>query len=710
MARDISELGADVYDDTPKEPHKISPKKRNYIIGLSISAVLLAGTVTATVILCNTALTDYSNVQNVTYYFTPDTMNEGGEKTCVLYKLQSDVKYPSTFRVPSQVKGYKVVGIADTAFAGHKEIKHVVLANTVKFVGQKTFYNCTNLSKFTWSKNLTDVGVDAFLNTAFYNNLLKDTKTLYYLPSGLLIYVGKDRFPTNTALISDALNPSEIEAIKTTYGAKNVQSFSEIGINNIASGAFKNNDKVCYIDLPSHLTEVSNATFEGCQNLKGLDATHSELTAIKERSFANCYSLRDIKLPKKLTSIGNEAFKSTGVVDNIPDLSEVEELGESIFANCTDLESVDYKGTYLPEYIFAGCTKLDEIIWDEDTVNFIGIGAFEETGFESIRIPKNVDVIYDEAFKNCENLETVYLYGNPEYVTREVGEEEEEDESTFIDDDGNERDGLLVGVEAIRSSAFEDCTSLATISLYNDEGTAYKYEEGTFFFPNSLKRLDVSSTILGNDNKTFTGTKVEKIVMTPNLLNVGSFSFENATSLEEVTITNSEHSRLTAILDSGFKGCTSLRTFDLPASIATLSASAFAECESLTDIGLGDTKIVSLNAKLFSGCHDLATVDIPESVTIIKTEAFYQNYVLGYVVIPKKVNEINERAFSEMRTDESKMPIYFSCTVEEAKSINRKDGWRDDTCEEFYLLGDGEERLPGYNYWKMGSDNKPEQI
>ena len=43
MARDISELGADVFDDTPKPKNKISPKKRNYIIGLSITGVLLVG-------------------------------------------------------------------------------------------------------------------------------------------------------------------------------------------------------------------------------------------------------------------------------------------------------------------------------------------------------------------------------------------------------------------------------------------------------------------------------------------------------------------------------------------------------------------------------------------------------------------------------------------------------------------------------------------
>ena len=105
MARDISELGGDVFDDTPKPKNKISPKKRNYIIGLSISGFLLIGVAAATVVLCNTALSDYSNVENVMYYFTPKQLvAEGEQPTAVLYRLPSDKKFPSTFRIPTRKK------------------------------------------------------------------------------------------------------------------------------------------------------------------------------------------------------------------------------------------------------------------------------------------------------------------------------------------------------------------------------------------------------------------------------------------------------------------------------------------------------------------------------------------------------------------------------------------------------------------------------
>ena len=736
MARDISELGADVFDDTPKPVRKISPKKRNYIIGLSISALLLAGASVAAVILCNTALTDYSNVQNVTYYYTPQSMLGEGEKpTAVLYRLRSDVKYPSTFRVPSQIKGYKVVGIASNAFSGHSEIKHVVLPNTVTWVGEKTFYNCTNLSKFTWSKNLSEVGVDAFLNTAFYNNLLKQTDSIFDLPSGLLIYVGKNYLKPFTALISDSLQEAEINAIKSKYGVSEIKKFSEMNIKNIASGAFKENDKIVYIDLPETLHDISNSTFENCYNLKGLNALHGKVSTIRQRAFANCAQLVDIDLPDNLTLIGDEAFSGAGLVNEIPNISSAQELGSGIFSYCEDLESVNYTGTYVPDYTFLGCKSLNSITWGDgsaetkDKIDFIGIGAFSGTAFSSFTVPKNILTILDETFMNCENLETVSLYGNPtnKVVTIEPSEDEDEDEeeeveedtSSFIDNDGNEQPGTLLGVGSIRANAFNGCTKLSTINLYDDTYTVYEGNNGEFTFPNSLQRTDASSTISGNDNNVFKGAVTTKVILTPNLRSIGSHAFQDVKDLTEVTITHPEKSRLSTINTSAFENCEALEQFELPSSISVLGSSAFKNCTSLKHVGLGDTQIKSINAELFYNCPALEEIEIPNTVTNIKKDAFKNIGKVSHVVIPSSINEIQENAFTNcLNASDEKLPLYFSFTISQAKTLNlakktiageQVEIWKDDTVEVYYLLGDGEEKQTGYKYWD-GNAADPHEI
>lgn len=737
MARDISELGADVYDDSPKQVHKISPKKRNYIIGLSIGSVLLAAAITGSVIACNTILLDYSNLDNVTYYYTPQNLLKDGEKpTAILYKLKSDVKYPSSFRIPSQVKGYKVVGVADNAFVGHNEIKKVIMPNTLEYVGERAFYNCTSLASFSWSKNLTDVGVDAFLNTAFYSNLLKDDKAMYDLPSGLLIYVGKNYFEPNTALVNGDATEEQINNIKTKYGATSIKKFSDLKVKNICSGSFKNNDKICYIDLPQEVDEIANATFENCSNLKGIDGTHAKLTQINKRAFANCEKLKDIILPNNLTVLGDEAFYNTGLVDSIPNVSNVEKIGEYVFANCKSLTSVTYYGKTVTNYMFSGCSSLETIYWGDgnaniDEITSIGYGAFSGTKFSSFVVPKNVEVISDASFKDCKSLEKVSLWANPTYMLREIDEDEldVDDEGepiypTYIDYDGNVKNGKLRGVESIKASAFSGCTSLTTFDLYDDNYAYWRGDAEEFTFPASLLITDASSTSTSS-NSTFKETAVSKLNINPNQKNIGSYAFSNSTSLKEVEVMDIDKSRLTNIKKNAFEDCTSLKTFILPSSLTTLGASVFKGCTALEEVGLENTKIGSISAELFNGCESLKTAVLPSTVGNIKTDAFHKNYKLNYVIIPSSVNEVQEDSFTEAReTAGDKLAIYFLINEEQTKQVNfagntpvdvtsgdvviKRQLWHDDTVEAFFLYEPGTPVNKDFRYWNGDVDNPAE--
>ena len=66
-----------------------------------------------------------------------------------------------------------------------------------------------------------------------------------------------------------------------------------------------------------------------------------------------------------------------------------------------------------------------------------------------------------------------------------------------------------------------------------------------------------------------------------------------------------------------------------------------------------------------------------------------------------------------MRQDDTKINIFFNCTAKEDKAgyINKTEGaWCDETVQDYYLLDEDEERLPGYHYWKMGPGGVPEII
>ena len=720
MARDISELGADVFDDTPVDPkHKMSKKKRNYIIGLSIAGALVAGLTVGTVVLAKTALSDYSNVENITYYVT----NTENGKRAVLYKLKSNVNYPSTFRIPSQIKGYKVIGVANNAFSGHREIKKIIMPNSLEYVGEKAFYNCTSLSSFSWSKNLNEVGVDAFLNTQFYTNLLKDTKSMFHLPSGLLIYVGTDYFQNGTALVSEKMKDATAESLASQYGITGIQHvevFEKVGINNMCSGAFKNNNKIVFIDLPSHLTNISNSTFEGCKNLQGLVGTNSGVIEISQRAFADCTSLSHIEFPSDLVSIGKEAFSNTGLTDKIPDLSNVQTIGESVFSNCKALTSLTYNGDYVPDYTFSGCSNLSDIEWGVDDCNInnvksFGIGAFSGTKFTSFTFPKNISYVADELFKDCSSLEKVSMYKGGDFEQRTPpatpDPEDPYDYLDYVDYDGNTIKNVVssTGISSIRASAFQNCTALKTINLYDVDSTTGLYDEnvtgnnvGTFNFPMTLLKTDVAMTISGNNNYTFSNSLVEKVRIMPNLRTIGSYAFYRCEHLSEVEFLYSDKSALENIKSNAFAYCTALEEITIPTSLQLLGPSVFMGCTNLETINVADLSIESFNSQIFAECESLEEIVIPATVESIKEHAFYHNYLLKSVYIDKNISEIHEKAFEEMRHEgEEAMPIFFNFTHEAAlDEINyNEDKFCDNTCIVYYLLGEGETADPDLHYW-----------
>lgn len=716
MARDISELGADVFDDSPKKYKKISPKQRNYIIGLSISGFLLIGVTVATVVLCNTALSDYSNVENVMYYFTPKNLTaEGEQPTAVLYRLPSDKKFPSTFRIPTQVLGYKVVGVADYAFSTHEEIKKVIMPNTIEWIGENAFLDCTNLSSFTWSKNLKDIGADAFTGTKFYENLLKDDKGFYDIPSGILVYVGTNYFENNTAIVSDSLTEAQISNIKANYPVDNVQKFSELNVKGICSGAFKNNDKITYIDLPETLDDISTSTFEGCSNLQAIDGFHSELKSIGKRAFANCEALKTVNLPAALSSLGDEAFSNTAI-SAVPELGNLQSIGKGVFSGCTHLQSVNYKLNKVYENMFNGCSSLNEIIWGDgnaniDNVTFIGEGAFAGTAFTEFVFPKNVYSIEDYVFENCTSLETLSLYGN--FNDEDIHPEEEEEGEIVYPYVKHNGEGCyqLKGVQVIKEGAFKGCSSLSTINLFDDNYTVLEGNAGEFTFPYSVIRCDGSSKS-NSSHYTFAGTSPTKVIFSPNMQHIGAYAFYNVTSLTEVDVDRFEDSKMLTIKASAFQGCSNLESIDLPHSIVRIENSAFYGCESLNNVEIDQLKINAINGGAFYGCQSIEHLKLPATVSSIKSRAFYRTYNLDYVVLPAAVTEVLDYAFTECRQNEGeKMKVFISRDYTAAhvggKKINFGSKWHDTTVEEYYLLLEGEQRVEGRNYWEPDASGNP---
>ena len=228
-------------------------------------------------------------------------------------------------------------------------------------------------------------------------------------------------------------------------------------------------------------------------------------------------------------------------------------------------------------------------------------------------IPSEVDgipvkVIGAEAFKNCREIQSVYLPSTIVTISAQAFM------SCTI-----ESLEIPASVERIDSGAFYGCKKIGTVI----------FEEGS--------RLSVIGY------QVFACSGIETLELPSGLLNVNSQAFESCSKLTAVVIPASVRS----LAYGAFINCHSLQSVKIAADgTLNVGESVFKGCKALTDLELGGTAQISRNA--FENCDALQSIVIPGSVGVIGAYAFTDCDVLENVTFvngTKKLS-IHEYAFS----------------------------------------------------------------
>lgn len=164
----------------------------------------------------------------------------------------------------------------------------------------------------------------------------------------------------------------------------------------------------------TNLTDIPQGQFKGSllSDLK----LPKKLQTIGDEAFADCRLLQFSELPEGITSIGNGAFRNSlnVTLSSLPETLKA--LGSYAFENCALMESIDLSKTALTEIsagTFSGCKSLEEVMLPE-SVTAIAENAFSGTALRDISFAENVTAIGANAFSDCRRLVTVKL---PEKVS-----------------------------------------------------------------------------------------------------------------------------------------------------------------------------------------------------------------------------------------------------------------------------------------------------
>ncbi len=457
--------------------------------------------------------------------------------------------------------------IADDAFDDCYNLTSIKIPDSVTSIGEWAFEYCENLTSINLPDSVTSIGMEAFYNTAYYNNSSNWENDVLYIGNHLI----------------------RAEDISGEYAIK-------AGTKTIADQAFDACYNLTSIEIPDSVTSIGYEAFAACWDLTSINIPDSVIT-IGDGAFNSCDSLKEITIPDSVKSIGDEVFEGCSSLTKATILGNISVIGFEAFLWCESLTSVALPDSvkFIGDQAFNGCGALTSITLPDgvksigdaafqfcysltkinipDSVKFIGYQAFGYcSALTSINIPDSVTSIGYEAFSACESLTSITVDEKNQHYCSVDGVLFDKSMATLICYPSRKTNTVYTvpdGVTSICSFAFYRCESLTSITLPN------------------------------------------------GVITVGYEAFLCCENLTSITLPNS----IISIGAMAFNYCRSLKSVTIPDGITSIGYDTFSNCESLTSITIPDS-VISIGDDAFSSCYNLTSIKIPDSVTNIGTRAF----------------------------------------------------------------------------------------
>lgn len=164
----------------------------------------------------------------------------------------------------------EILSIGDKAFYQCSEIKSIDMPNTIKQIGNSAFHGCSSLSSISIPKRLTNI-----CDSAFYD----------------------------CSALSKVNVPDLYTWCKISFASYSANPLS------YAHHLYLDNIEITSVEIPSTIDKIANYCFSGASSICSV-YVHDSITQIGEGAFVDCSALTSIVIPNNLTIIGDHAFRN----------------------------------------------------------------------------------------------------------------------------------------------------------------------------------------------------------------------------------------------------------------------------------------------------------------------------------------------------------------------------------------------------------------
>ena len=371
--------------------------------------------------------------------------------------------------------------------------------------------------------------------------------------------------------------------------------------------------------------------FSGCTSLESI-VLPKKLTTIGKEAFYNCTGLRQITIPKTVTTMGADAFYNCGNLSDVYIDSIESWCGITFTTNYSSgVGDFTYRNNPLnyARHLYVGGAEITKLEIPEGIKNINSYAFYNFQGFESVAISGSVKSIGHRSFAKSSLTQLTIKSGVPA-----IGD------NTFVDcKDLKEviiENGVTtIGINAfynctsltnitipstvitINANAFRECTSLSNVFIDSIESWCgitftYNYSSGVGDFTYQNNPLNYAKSLY------IKGEKVSDLVIPIGTTRINNYAFYNFSGFTSVTISGTVES----IGYLAFAKCTGLLQVTIESGASEVGNNAFAACKDLKKVTIKEG-VTTLGKETFYNCTNLLEISIPSTVLTVKEDAFY---------------------------------------------------------------------------------------
>lgn len=310
----------------------------------------------------------------------------------------SEPGWLGTLKFVYEYRGNNFAGV----FAGLSNLKKVKLPDYITEIGPATFMGCSALTEFSIPDGVRLIGRDAFSSTGIES---------LSLPASLSTI---DSYAFASSSIKEIKGGPTVHSIgyRAFYRSK-IESIDLSELSVIEESAFSMSSLKGELNL-RNIVEVPKEAFTRTRITSLILGPLAE--KLGDSAFASCSSLASVEMPETLSDIGSNVFYNTPWYNNLSPVDGVIYINTIACKLASEAPSTVTvrEGTLriAPQFATSSSAAIRKIIFPE-SLKEIGTQAFERfTALTSVQFADNVEIIGDRAFNGCTNLGFNHLPAN----------------------------------------------------------------------------------------------------------------------------------------------------------------------------------------------------------------------------------------------------------------------------------------------------------